>query len=382
MNWHSKSHLLTFIRHYLNPGLFCRYIVEQQYQKAVSIVLKTRSYVDSLDRHTTSAQAQKVLGIVNSRCEHLAQTIQTSLLSLPNSPLWGSMEQFKRLKLLVSLGELRMAAEGFAAIKRTTMQRALHAIDITSDTMQYCREVSRSFYVELSQAVHAFYALFEHQAQRKDVAVLIIQWIQRQIAGYAGLLNKHLALGVGEAAALQVMHHRQLLLLSDGLPDDEGEATQQLLVLNKQTSSASRLLSRRSTTLRVSPSSSSSAPPPSGGIALVALALHTACSYCAAYQAQFRIASSTSNGSAGADEGKLELLPLRSLVLHYSLGEVQHMCCHYLQAFIEEVSGQVRQDSWIAQKVAVGQVSVKSKGRGGGSDGENKRTAQVSEGML
>lgn len=187
-----------------------QYIVEQQYQKAVNIVLKVRAYVAGLDRSAGTLKAQQVLDVVNSRCEHLAATIKSSLLTLPHSPLWGSVEQLKRLKLLVSLGELSMAAEGYALVKRTNMRRALYSLDICPDPILYAQTLSRLFYNELAQCVHTFYQIFEQNQERRQVAALIIHWIQNQIADYVRLLVKQLKLGIGETAALLVLHFRHL----------------------------------------------------------------------------------------------------------------------------------------------------------------------------
>lgn len=100
--------------------LLCRYIVEQQYAKAVVIVLKTRQYVNTISqelnlagnkasstagKHTRStaasqaaeiaaaaAQAQtqalvEVLNRIDELCAHLAVTIRKSVLNLPTSPV-------------------------------------------------------------------------------------------------------------------------------------------------------------------------------------------------------------------------------------------------------------------------------------------------------
>lgn len=71
-----------------------QYIVEQQYEKAVAIVLKVRSYAANLETSGSSRfqqqsypQLRKVMDMINGRGEHLAQTIQKSLLSLPHSPV-------------------------------------------------------------------------------------------------------------------------------------------------------------------------------------------------------------------------------------------------------------------------------------------------------
>lgn len=100
--------------------LFNRFIVEQQFAKAVVIVLRTRAYVDTIskDRNqqpqvkqnavsqqnrsnvgssvaNTSVEAEtaaaqtaallRVLDMVDGLCAHLAITIKKSILNLPNS---------------------------------------------------------------------------------------------------------------------------------------------------------------------------------------------------------------------------------------------------------------------------------------------------------
>jgi hypothetical protein len=77
--------------------------VEQQYEKAVRTVIKTRSYVDGLKKLKTDQlksssssaatsgsgmeKALIALEFVNERAAHLAMTIKRSLTLLPNSPV-------------------------------------------------------------------------------------------------------------------------------------------------------------------------------------------------------------------------------------------------------------------------------------------------------
>jgi len=206
--------------------------VEQQYQKAVNLVIKTRSYVDGLTKLKTGHQetfnvksasavpapqggnekALLALGYVNDRAAHLAQTIKNSLSLLPNSPLWGMQELFKRLKLLIALNEYRLAAEGFAQIKvifpllffvalfltlqhsqfyfqqEQSIQGAIFSVEITSDTLQYCYELSWVFYHELSDATITYYQLFDEQKDNFEITGLLLGWIETQISVYVQMI--------------------------------------------------------------------------------------------------------------------------------------------------------------------------------------------------
>lgn len=105
-----------------------QYIVEQQYQKAVAVVIKTRSYVDGLKKlkaaqpsdvsgtskftptstgaapsnNVISEKALIALDFVNERAAHLAVTIKKSLSLLPNSPVSDS-SSFPNCLFLLSL---------------------------------------------------------------------------------------------------------------------------------------------------------------------------------------------------------------------------------------------------------------------------------------
>lgn len=74
--------------------------MEQQYQKAVSIVLKCRLHVESMQKSkapgisssdssgsSTLTRAIEVLKCVNQQAAELANTIKRSLMTIPNSPV-------------------------------------------------------------------------------------------------------------------------------------------------------------------------------------------------------------------------------------------------------------------------------------------------------
>lgn len=97
-----------------------RFIVEQQYQKAVAVVIKTRSYVEGLKKlksqnpdqyrsplsssassaPTGLEKALLALEFVNERAAHLASTIKKSLTLLPNSPV-SHLRSFVAVNMLI-----------------------------------------------------------------------------------------------------------------------------------------------------------------------------------------------------------------------------------------------------------------------------------------
>lgn len=56
-----------------------------------------------------------LLSKVAEKEDQLASAILNSMVKLPNSLLWGELEQHSRLRLLLTLGKFDMAGQGFVA---------------------------------------------------------------------------------------------------------------------------------------------------------------------------------------------------------------------------------------------------------------------------
>ena len=110
-------------------------IVEQQYSKAVNLVMRSLSYIDSVkvvgvgsDNSTT-----QITDAIQSKSLVLAQTLKDSLGKLSNSDLFGAAEQTKRLKLLITLGHSALAAQGFASGRKDVIRKALRFVEASGD---------------------------------------------------------------------------------------------------------------------------------------------------------------------------------------------------------------------------------------------------------
>jgi hypothetical protein len=102
-------------------------------------------------------------------------------------------ELFRRLKLLIALNEYALAAEGFAQIKEQSIQSAIFSVEITSDTLAYCIELSRIFYQELSSATITYFQLFDEQKDNLQITGLLLQWIQAQISVYVQMIIRQVS---------------------------------------------------------------------------------------------------------------------------------------------------------------------------------------------
>ncbi len=60
--------------------------MEQQYQKAVALILKAKQYAEGPGAKANE-KCQEILNQVSNLGSHLATTLKKSLLNLPNSPV-------------------------------------------------------------------------------------------------------------------------------------------------------------------------------------------------------------------------------------------------------------------------------------------------------
>lgn len=110
----------------------------------------------------------------------------------------------------------------------------------------------------------------------------------------------------------------------------------------------------------------------------MAQALHVACHFCATYQSQFNLTSSPSSSSGASARGGTgaasypQVVPLRSFVVFYALNDVQTMAATYIQHFVEDVTPQVRQDTWVSQKICAAQARIRLKGQAPDTDRDTR----------
>ena len=121
--------------------------------------------------------------------------------------MWGQEELFKRLKLLITLNEYKLAAEGFATLKEQSVQSALFNVEITSDPIRYCLELSHIFYGELFHAIILYYQLFDEMKENSDLITgLLLQWIQTQISVYVQMLIRCIFFSVNDQITVLLVH--------------------------------------------------------------------------------------------------------------------------------------------------------------------------------
>lgn len=189
--------------------------------------MKTRTYVegliknqdpsnDSQRRRTVASlnnavteKATEVLKQVENRSMHLADIIKNSLHNLPSSPVWGNIEQYKRLKLLVTLKEYSLAAEGFSFTREQSMHQAINNIDFSPDLLIYTKDLCQSFYNELTIALTTFTQLFEEINDNAEILTLFLKWILTQMKKFSMNYINQVNLAVNEAGIVTLMQLRE-----------------------------------------------------------------------------------------------------------------------------------------------------------------------------
>ncbi len=134
--------------------------------------------------------------------------------------MWGASEQNKRMKLLISLGEFHMAADGFSLSKVVGIRKALRSVEFSGDTLQYTSELSRSFFGVLTEASSSFLQLFGASCDKPAIMSLLLQWIYAQVTAFVEVLARQIQLGINECAAVIVIQLRQLSSAHDPVVED------------------------------------------------------------------------------------------------------------------------------------------------------------------
>lgn len=194
------------------PDDLAKLIVEQQYQHAVSLVLKLRGYVEGqnagggghMDVGPGSAMGD-VIRRVEDRASQLATILHKSLPQIPQSPLWGEEEQRKRMRWLIQLGHPALAADGFSRCQMDLMRRCVRAVEASGDPKRYTVDVSRTFYSMLLRSSLDFTSLFA--AFRESPAIMrhLLTWSHNQMRAFIQTLAAQITLGAKEYSALCLM---------------------------------------------------------------------------------------------------------------------------------------------------------------------------------
>lgn len=391
------------------PDELAQFVVEQQYQKAVSIVLKCRMHVESLQKSKPSTmtsvsssdggnnstpvmRALEILKNVNQQGAELANTIKRSLLTIPNSPLWGVTEQTKRLKLLIALEEYEIAGEGFSLIKHQHIQRALNSVEFSSNIVIYARDLGKSFLTELLSSVKTFFELFEDQIDDADILSILLEWTQTQTSDFIRFLCRPLRMAVTESSTLMLFHLRDPVVITRMMQSNGNNVA--ISVPDNADSSGRKSLSptplqrrgsilRSSVVIRAANSNTSANTTgnqvntfgPTGGMTLIVQAivevLNDAFDYEEGLKELMKLAgftgrsSTTSNTTSGrksvivnssagpsasnkssSASALTKPFPMVAACAFYLLPELRRMFQEYSEEIIQEVTSQVQQDAW------------------------------------
>ena len=151
------------------PDDLAKCIVEHQYAPAVALVLRVRVYVDSVKGIISSSSSSgpsiaadgslslgEIVRRVEERSAHLASALVRSVSELPNSNVWGAEEQKTRLRLLISLGQHALAAQGFSSSQVDIVRRVMRDVEASGDPRSYTTAISKLFFSSLGKACSTF----------------------------------------------------------------------------------------------------------------------------------------------------------------------------------------------------------------------------------
>jgi hypothetical protein len=400
--------------------------VEQQYQKAVSIVLKCRLHVENLqkskapnfststsDGSTPLSRALDILKNVNQQGAELANTIKRSLMTIPNSPLWGMTEQTKRLKLLIALEEYEIAGEGFSLIKQQHIQRAFHSVEFSSNIVVYARDLGKSFLTELLSSVKTFFELFEDQIDDVDILSILLEWTQSQTSEFIRFLCRPLRMAAAESSTLMLFHLRDPVVITRLMQQSSNSGSPLTISADSADSGPRKSLSplpRRGSILRSSilrqavpatgsqSGSNTRSNAPIGGMTLIVQAIVEILSDAFDYEeglkdlmklAGFSERNSNVNGrksiaGAGSNNAASALtkpFPMVATCAFYLLPELRRMFQEYTEEIIQEVASQVQQDSWSSITTSCLEIvpSILEEVGNGGGTGKDPTTAAVTD---
>lgn len=234
---------------------------------------------------------QQILNAVDSSCVLLAEKIKSALLRLPSSSLWGSREQFAKLKLLVSLDMNKQAAEIYIRGEKRAIKRVMKTLDFSSDSLVYITELSKQSFIILARSIHTCIELFdlmEHshsnrdngergqraspgrieankaadKAKTHDIMSIVLLWMKDEICVLVDLVSKKVQSAVHEYAALILIHIRKTQLLSANQQDGNGKQAKEDTAYSELLSnSRARPLPRAPVNVTDLPSSFGTLPP-------------------------------------------------------------------------------------------------------------------------
>jgi hypothetical protein len=83
-----------------------------------------------------------------------------------------------------------MAADGFSQSKVVGIRKVLKGVEFTGDTLLYTAELSRSFFVVLTDSSESFLQLFGESCEKPAIMALLLQWIHAQVAAFVEVLAR------------------------------------------------------------------------------------------------------------------------------------------------------------------------------------------------
>ncbi len=290
-------------------------------------------------------------------------------------------EQYKRLKLLITLKEYAQASEGFALIKEQNMLKAVQSVETSTDIIYYAKELSRSFFQELYSSVSLYHTLFtdQHQNENSEIVMLLVQWTQGQMSHYVLTLSKQAILVVTESAMLWLIHLRDqgqwrittnaatFSVGGSSYPSEEAlrptitptksgrsrPRRQSILIPQAAValnSSSNAVNSGGNTTIVQSNGSNPSSSvagiiaqdQPLGGLFLLSKIINAAFQHAHEYQDKQQIFCGDSGDNRSLSQSALnKALPMVSFLGFYIVPEINKMVAMYLEEFIREASSQV-----------------------------------------
>ena len=127
-----------------------------------------------------------------------------------------------RLRLLISFGCTKLAAEGFFKSQEDVMRKVMLSVSATGDIFTYIDDITVMFFNKIHETSDAFLNLFTGQSDTDidTIKSLILQWCVEQLSNYVAVLSKQLHLVVNEYTASAVMMMRSRSMAGNSFGDD------------------------------------------------------------------------------------------------------------------------------------------------------------------
>lgn len=172
----------------------------------------------------------EICRIMDGKGLQFAFSIKDSIYSLPNSSIWGSEEQRRRLKMLITLGYFDVAAEAFSYASNDIIRGVLKDVEASGDTQTYITDLSKAFYTSLHEVTVSFLTLFAEHIQATGIMSILLSWAHTQIAALAHIISKQIQIGAKEMSAIIIIHMKPKIVNNESnnavtFQDDENDTT-------------------------------------------------------------------------------------------------------------------------------------------------------------